>query len=195
MVIIFSVFTILWYTYTTQSSSFSTIITNFNNIINTFTTEFLNTNSVRGLALLAGQRPSIIQNIIKYVIIFSQICISISLFASILKIFTKEKHKFSMDYLQFSIVYFLILVMSITVPNFASSLQTSRLYQIALIFLAPFFVIGCISVYRIIKIVDKNLLIKSSYCLLFLSTFLCLYLLLNAGVSWRFFMISPYHFH
>ena len=74
--------------------------------------------------------------------IFTQICISFGLLYSLLKVFMRKDFKFDHEYLSLSVVFYFILLAAIIVPNFVNYLNTSRLYQITLITLAPFCVIG-----------------------------------------------------
>ena len=91
--------------------------------------------------------------------------------------------KFERDYSAFSMINLSILFASIAVPFFARSLNMVRVYQITLIFLAPFCVIGGITVLRVIsKIVrvswtDKR--VRSS--LKILSVYFVIFLLYQTG--------------
>ena len=86
--------------------------------------------------------------------------------------------KFERDYTAFSVINLGILFASIAVPFFASKLNMVRVYQITLIFLAPFCVMGGITVLRMIskivrvtwtnKAVRRSLKILSVHFVIFL---------------------------
>ncbi len=92
-----------------------------------------------------------------------------------------KKIKFESEYETFSLINIVILFGAIGIPYFASSLNTSRLYHISLMFLAPFCVIGGITVFRVIcktaKVSWTKQHVKSS--LKILSVFFAILLLFN----------------
>ena len=91
--------------------------------------------------------------------------------------------KFGKEYKAFAIINLAYNFAGIAVPYFASSLNTTRLYQITLFFLAPFFVIGGIATFnRINKLLGVRL-VKDSMKMSFklLSLFLAISLLFNSG--------------
>jgi uncharacterized membrane protein len=61
------------------------------------------------------------------------------------------KGKFSSEYLSMSLCSFLILILCIAVPSFAAGLEVSRFYHIATFLLAPFVVLGLLSVFGTIE--------------------------------------------
>ena len=78
---------------------------------------------------------------------------------------------------------FFILILSIVLPFFASALNVTRIYHIALIFLAPFLIIGGKQIFEIINIFSKKIsnrkLIKNPFILL--SFFVAVFFLFNVG--------------
>ncbi len=77
----------------------------------------------------------------------------------------------------------MICFAGIAIPFFASSLNTTRLYQITLIFLAPFCVIGGIAFFKMVNHVVKkswtSQIVRIS--LRMLSVFFAIFLLFNSG--------------
>jgi uncharacterized membrane protein len=69
----------------------------------------------------------------------SEFLIVIGVLKTLLK---KEFARFGSDYTIFSVLGLAILFFCIVVPNFAKFFRVERFYQISLLFLAPFFVIG-----------------------------------------------------
>ena len=84
-------------------------------------------------------------------------------------------------YATFAVIAFAICFASIAVPFFASALNTTRIYQITLIFLAPFFVIGSITFFKVMSNVVSMPWTDSHVerSLKILSVFLTIFLLFN----------------
>jgi uncharacterized membrane protein len=181
LVIPFFIFTLVWYLYTSGSSAFLSIVVILDQIINNIFTSFLNPENVQGLAIISANDSSDLLRAFKYMHIFTQFCIVIGVVAWLLK---SKKMKFHKEYSAFAIVNIMILVACLAVPFFASAINTTRLYQISLFFLAPFFVVGWVTILKtptaLVNIRGFNISINTTYKVL--SLFLALYLLFNSGV-------------
>jgi len=180
-VLIFISFTLVWYMYVSSSSAFDAIVHIGDHIASSIFTEFLNPEAAQGLALVTGETVSPLHSVTKYLHLISQFFI---LVGAITLILNRKETKFEREYKAFSLVNLVICFSGITLPYFASALNTSRLYQITLIFLAPFCVIGGITVFRMLSRVAKaswtdDRRVKNS--LKVLSMFLAVYLLFNSG--------------
>ena len=100
--------------------------------------------------------------------------------------------EFHNDFKAFVALSFIINITCLILPNFASTLNTVRFYQITLIFLAPMAIIGGATIFKFLYIPisrinnknDKNI-IKA------LSVFLVIYFLLNAGFIYEVAKDSP----
>jgi len=129
---------------------------------------------------LAWETVSLLHSVTKYLHLLSQFFILVGVLTLLFK---RGDTKFERGYKAFSLVFSVICFAGIGVPYFASSLNTSRLYQITLVFLAPFCVIGGITVLkvvsRIVKVSWTDQRVKSS--LRALSTFFAIFLLFNSG--------------
>jgi len=147
---LFTVILVAWYIYTSNSSAFYSIINIFDNIANNFISDFLNPDKAQGIYILTKETTTQLHQFYKYMHIFTQLCITIGLFYMITEK-SKKYFKFSNEYLSLCAVFYLILVAGIVVPNFANSLNTSRLYQITLILLAPFCIIGGILIINVLS--------------------------------------------
>ena len=178
----FLILTLAWYMYVSSSSGLGTITTIINNILGNFLTDFMSPESAQGYSLLLKHTVSPLHAINKYIFILSNILITLGIFSSLLK----DKLKFKSEYLLLSLSSFSLLIFSIVVPYFASSLNTSRIYSIALLFLAPFFVIG------ILFLLNKFMGCKSNNISLKLtSIFLVIFLLFNTGFLFEIFNDDP----
>lgn len=77
-----------------------------------------------------------------------------------------------------------ILLLGITIPFFSSSLNTSRLYQISLFFLAPFCIIGFITIFNLIKtFLHKKW--KTNNAFHFFAIFLIVFFCFNNGLFYE----------
>ena len=131
------IFTFGWYMYTSNSSAISSILNIGNHISQTLLTEFFDVNSSQSLNLLTSSNWSFLHTFGKYIHLLIQLLIAIGFVVTL-----KVKQNFKKDYLILSSFFISILIASFFVPYLAGALNTDRLYQISLIFLAPFSVIG-----------------------------------------------------
>lgn len=147
-VLLFVVFTLTWYMNISSSSSFNTIVHIGNHIVSSIYTDFLNPEAAQGLKImLAKPQLGIISQISRIINYLNQIFIIIGV--SVL--LQPKIMRFEKEYAMFSFVNLGILFAAISVPFFASALNMTRLYQITLIFLAPFGIIGGVAIFRTIN--------------------------------------------
>jgi uncharacterized membrane protein len=149
-------------------------------MIITISSELLNPDSVEGLAILTRTASTPFHEVVKYLNMLTIVFIVIGFMFSVL--WYKKEH-FDIRYLLLSFGALSICICGLILPYFASSLNTSRLYQISLIFLAPFCVFGEIAIFRVITEIFKvpwaNHGEKNS--LQVLSVFFAIFLLFNSG--------------
>ena len=178
-VLLFTIFALTWYIYTSGSVTFDTIVHVGNGIARSIFTDFLNPEAAQGLNIIL-QSASPLTTIFKYLHLIAQFFIVVGILTLLLK---DKDMKFEKEYAAFSFANFIICVGAIALPWFANTLNTSRLYQITLFFLAPFCMIGGITVFRVVSRVVKaswtNQRMESS--LKILSVFFAIFLLFNSG--------------
>lgn len=183
--LLFLILTLAWYMYVSSSSSFVVITKIIVNISGSFVNEFMNPEAAEGYSLLLKSTASQLHLIFKYMFLISEFFITVGLLITLLK----DKLRFKSAYLIFSLASFLLLVFSIVVPYFASSLNTSRIYQISLLFLAPFFVVGILvplnRFFLSIKRSSRDIPLK------LISIFLVIFLLFNTGFLFEVFNDNP----
>ena len=184
-IIFFIVFAIAWYMYVSSSASLTVMLNMGNQIVSSISTDFLNSNSVQGLAIVQTQLQSPLHMLGKYVYLIVQFFILIGFLALLLK---KNRMNFQKEYLAFIVVNFIILLAAVTLPFFSSSLNTERLYQINLIFLAPVCIIGGITVLNLFKYITffKGFNFHDASVKL-ISIFLVVFLLFNVGFIYYIF--------
>ena len=174
-------FTIAWYMYVSSSSAFNTIINIGDHIVSSIFTEFLNPESAQGAEIVISKARSPMREVTKYLHLIAQFFIAIGILTLLVK---RREMKFEEEYAAFSYVNFAMCFFGIAVPYFASSLNTTRLYQITLIFLAPFCVVGGVAFFKVLKRV-----VRASWTdqyarrsLKVLSLFFAIFLLFNSGL-------------
>ena len=206
-VLLFITFTLTWYMYVSSSSAFDTITRIGDHIASSIFTDFLNPEAAEGLEMMLAQpQPGLLHEVYRVINYLNQIFIIIGVLVVLLKPASKKagilressvkkdplhplqkgasgEFKFEKGYAAFSMVNLVILFASVSVPFFASSLNMTRVYQITLIFLAPFCVIGGITVFRamskIVRVAWTNKSVARS--LKVLSVFFAISLLYNTG--------------
>ena len=147
-VILFSVLVYFWYTYNSSSSAFSSVVHIGNHIVGSISTDFLTPDSTQPLQILQNGTISPLRSIEKYLDFLSQFFIFIGIFKLIIK---RKSINMDKEYVIFCFIMFIVLIAGIIIPYFGSALDSSRLYQISLIFLAPICIIGGIEFFRIIS--------------------------------------------
>lgn len=189
-ILLFTIFTLAWYIYVSSSSAFYTIVHIGDHIASTLFTQFLNPEAAQGLKLLLMELASPLHEVHRILHILSQFFIVVGILPSSLKIINM---KFGKEYKAFALVNLIWCLAGISVPYFASSLNTSRLYHITLFFLAPFCIIGGITTLNRIKKISGTRLDKDSMkgSLKLLSVFFAIFLLFTSGFIYEVVKDNP----
>ncbi len=191
-VLILIIFTFVWYTNVSESSVFNTILNIGNHISNSIISDFMNQKSSEGLNVILVGTTSWTYLVLKYLHLVSQLFIVLGIVTLIQKY---RELKFIKEYGIFSTIYYCINILAIFLPFFASSITVTRLYQITLIFLSPFVVIGGIRFYGIIYKFFNGATngVKNHYkgTYLFMSLFFTIFLLFNLGFVNEILKIQP----
>ncbi|KKG56897.1 hypothetical protein DU64_05285 [Methanosarcina mazei] len=189
-ILLYTVLCLSWYMYTSDSSTFNSIIRLGNNIISNISEDFFNPVHVQGLEVLMMEAVSPIHQIHKYLQLIVQLFISIGVISLLLK---RTNMNFNKRYIAFTYINFLYLLCCFAVPFFASSLNTTRLYQITLLILSPFFIVGGIVTFKsIIWILKKPWSYKNYMIVIKLfSVFLLIFLLFNSGFIYEITKDDP----
>lgn len=149
--LLFLILTFSWYGYI-SSSPMVTLTTMIQNLYESFFVDFLNpasrSSSVIEVVAL-GSSATLIRTIGKAVFQIAQFFIVIGILNLIIK---RREINISKGYYFMSLTSMALLLLSILMPYFSSSLEMSRIYHIALIFLAPFFILGSVKLCEFFKI-------------------------------------------
>ena len=181
------IFTFGWYIYVSGSSIFTHVVIIGNHIVSNIY-DFLNPSAVEGLGVILTGSSSPLHQITKYMYYVVILLISIGILALVLK---RTQTKLRREYSLFSVLNFAICLAGLTVPYFAGALNTSRIFQIALLFIAPFFVIGAASVLRIsCKAIKRSWDNKQTF-LKILAVFLAIFFLFDSGLVYEIAQSDP----
>lgn len=173
------VLAISWYSYTAQSTNFSVVIKLISNISSSLN-DLMNPQSAQGYAIIVSGTATKIGVYSKFLQILSQVFIVIGV---ICVFFNYMKINLKTEYLGITLGSLTLCFLAIFTPYLASALNTSRLYQISLIFLSVFCIIGGLA---ILKIISRSRL-SFNKSLKILSIFLAIILLFNTGFANQIF--------
>ena len=160
-VILTFVMAFFWAIFTSASSLFNDIVRFGVGRFNALFAEFFNPNTRQADVLRAigmgGPAESFGHTIGRYFNYLAELFIMVGFIAIILmRKRSREEYNFRQEYILFSYGGMIMLLMSIIVPYFASALNMTRIYHLMLFFLAPFFIIGGVIMFKCpLKILGK----------------------------------------
>ncbi|MCP4608283.1 MAG: DUF2206 domain-containing protein, partial [Planctomycetes bacterium] len=180
-VILLYVFAIIWYTLVASSAAFDTLVDIGDELVSSFRAEFLDPSSTQGLDKVVSQPETALEYAYKALHLITLGLIVLGFFRVLVG--SKSKYlNFSSGYIALSTAFLLMAIAGVIVPNFASQINTSRLYHICLLLLSPFCIIGGIAVSGWLRrMVGKSTIMKGKISLVPISLLLVAYLLFNSG--------------
>jgi len=186
----FIIFTFAWYIFVSNSSVFNNILNIGNHIANSVVSDFLDPKASYGLYAILADPATPLHRMAKYVQLFCQFLISLGIIALLLGV---NKTKFEKEYVALSYANFIICCAAIIVPHFVNAIDTTRLYHITLIFLAPFCIIGWITashiIFKAFAIFNTDQNIR--HALKILSVFLAIILYFSTGLVYEIARDNP----
>jgi uncharacterized membrane protein len=182
--------TFLYYYFFSSSALFNLTLFTVNNLVSTVYTYFFNPNSLAAVGIVTSEK-SLLRSIALDLHIFIEVMIGIGI---LLLLYRRTNMKFNENFSLFSVMSFLMLGLVIVVPFLAGALNPERFYQIALIFLSIFFVVGWIGSFKILNRIlrykwKKETVYKNSLKLI--SIFLAISLIFNSGAIYEVFHDKP----
>lgn len=172
---LFVLLILIWYFYTSDSSLLQSFMGIGENIINNLFS-LMDPNTSQGLSLMVQGQVTPLKNVHKYFYLISQFFILVGVLTLF---FGKYSLKFNSEYRALSYATFFTLVLGLFLPFFSSQMNTSRLYHIALIVLAPFCILGIITfIYKLKTLIHLNL---RDHSFQIVSIFLIVFMLFDTG--------------
>ena len=138
-VMLFFVITFSWYIYTSQSASFTTLLRMGQDIYTSFWTEFINPEQTLREVGMGEPAVSIRHWLGRGLHYTTQFFIVLGVVSIILK--WRRSYKFDREYAVISLFALIFLVLPVVVPSF-NLLNIPRMHHVALLFLAPFCIVG-----------------------------------------------------
>lgn len=179
--LLYAVFAQLWYTYTAGGINIGSLVSNVGNILRSISGDLFSPVTAQGAALITKELASPMLLALRLSHLVAQGLIVIGVFYA----GGRRGHvRLTRGFSLFSAVSLLMMIAAIGLPFFASSFNTTRLYHIGLVFLAPYCFIGASffvwSMHRVLRrqrteVQSLNAAIKG------MSVFLAFFLLVNTG--------------
>lgn len=196
-IIWYSLFLLAWYIYVASSSSFDTVVHLAHPILENILSDLFNPDAAQGMAIIVKEAATPLHEVAKYLHLLTIFFIVVGFVVTLI---TRQKEiNLNTRFFLLSCGALGICIGGVALPFFASALNTSRLYQISLILLAPFGVIGGIFILDVLysQIVHErseglyDLLPRS---LQVFAIFLTVFLLFNSGWVYEFCNDAPTSF-
>ena len=183
-VALFILFILIWDIYTSNSTIFQSFINIGCSIIGNLYS-FMDPNATQGLSLVMQQQVTPLRNLQKNFYLISQLFIAVGIMALL---FGKDGMKFKKEFKSLSLAAFIVLMAGVFLPFFSSQMNTSRLYHMSLIILAPFCVIGIMKIFHLFRpLLRFRQFPKISRNNLFtaISIFLVIFLFFDTGFTYQ----------
>jgi uncharacterized membrane protein len=184
---LFIVVSQFWYIYSAGGSVFYNAVNSLNFIVGGLNTEFLASNTT-GAGVITAATTSPLYTVAKDLYLIVESLILVGIIALLAK---KTRMRFDREYAALAVATLCLLMVVLVVPFVAGFLNTSRFFQIGLIFLAPFAAIGGLAIVRaasrVIRVPCKSKC-ENSFLKAF-SIFLAIFLMFTSGFVYA--VVSP----
>jgi uncharacterized membrane protein len=150
-VLIFFTFAFAWFVFTSANTLFNALVETLTRISQHFITDFLDPSArtatvLKGLG--AGGATSLLHVAGRVFFYGAELFVVIG---TAIMLFRKEYKKLGYEYSMLTVMSFGLLIMGIVIPNLARFFRMERFYQVSLLFLAPFFVLGGEAVFHFLS--------------------------------------------
>ena len=166
-----------WYMYSSGSSGFISLV-QIGSQITSNLLSIIEPNTSQGLNVVITQQAFFLAEVNKLLYLIIQFSIAVGVLATLFK----DRMNFTKEYLLLSVVVLGILIAGVVVPYFSNQLNTSRLFHIGIIFLAPFAIIGFLKLLDIFNFLKVK--IKNENKLKIISIFLVIFLFFDSGLAY-----------
>jgi uncharacterized membrane protein len=187
----FVVLALGWYMYASSSSVFLAIVGKSSNLFDSILSDFFSRDFSQGVGMVTGSMPSGLYAITKYLHLASQVAI---LAGVVLALFSVAYTRFDSLFVGLAIGNFVVAAAAMALPYFASSLGTQRFYEMTLIVLCPFTVVGGMSLVRWIARTARlpDWVGSQKAFLAVFSVFLSIFLIFNSGLAYELAGDTPF---
>ncbi|UTB33074.1 MAG: DUF2206 domain-containing protein [Methanobacterium sp. ERen5] len=189
LILLFSI-TILYYLLVSSSVLFNLTLTTINNLITLGYRFLFNPSALMAVGIVTSEK-SFLRSIALVFHLLIEAIIAVGILALICR---RTKMKINENFALFTVMSFVLLIMVLVVPFLAGALNPERFYQIALIFLALFFVIGWLKLSnllnRLLKYRWKPESVKETSFKI-MALFLAISFMFNSGVAYELLHDKP----
>jgi uncharacterized membrane protein len=182
--------TVVYYLFVSSSVLFHLTVTTINNLITLSYLFLFNPRALMAVGIVTSEK-----SFLRSIALVMHLLIEFLIFVGIVSLlYRRTKMKFNENFGLFSVMSFLLLILVLVVPFLAGALNPERFYQIALIFLSVFFVVGWLQFFNFLNKKlgsrwSKESVKQSSFKLMAL--FLAVSLLFNGGVVYELLHDKP----
>lgn len=183
----FIVAAFVWTSYASGSSSQVDAVHSLEIIRRNLAAEFLDPTTTQGLAIISTEFPYFFHRVALYANLAAQGLIAIGVCTT----FIDRKGHVGLDTI-FSRLALLLMIAGLLLPFVMSTLNGTRLYQIGLIFLSPYLLVGSLSICKLFRRIPRlrGVIAAKHDRSILISLFLAIFLLFNSG-----FMYEVTHDH
>jgi uncharacterized membrane protein len=183
-------FTISYYLLVSSSVLFHITVATLNNLISMSYLFLFNPKALMAVSIVTSDK-----SFLRTIALILHLIIEALIAVGILFLLTRRIGlKLNENYGLFSVMSFFMLILVLVVPFLAGALNPERFYQIALIFLSIFFVVGFIAIFNILNRILRHRWSKKSVyktSLKLIALFLAISLIFNSGVVYELFGDKP----
>jgi len=149
-VILFIIFGVSWYIYVSSETTFNAVIIIGDHVYKSLSTELFSLdardqNILQALGMAPMRSLDVEWHIARIFQYITQLFIVVGVLGMIINL---HKIRFHIEYVVMSLVSIVIITISIILPYFATSFNMTRIYHITLLFLAPFCILGGITIFH-----------------------------------------------
>lgn len=181
-IVLFAILTVAWTLSVSHGRIYSDIAQTAQRSLQGFQTDFLNPKVTTGLSAATQVRSTLVTQLLQIINYSVQGFIIVGVLTSLRK---RTRHHFNAEYLALSLCFLVLLVAAVVVPYFSLTIGTDRLYEISILFLAPFCVIGAMIIFSSITKSLARIVVfakqKDITSAKILSIFFAVYFLFNVG--------------
>jgi len=160
IVLLLCAVTFAWYIYI-SNSAFLGLTNAAGNMITSFSTDIFST-SARSTYTYNMLNPSTSLSVVGLIHRLLVYCQNGLILIGVLMLFIRKKEApFAREYRYISVMSIVLLILSLVVPNLAPTLRFERFYMITLLFLAPFFIFGGVTIIEFLKSLSPHLRLRS----------------------------------
>jgi uncharacterized membrane protein len=167
-----------WYMYTSHSANLAVAMdTGKGILLGMFRGRSFNPRYVQGLHLAVQKVSAVASGVARDLYVVAE---GLTVVGAAVRIFEQNVNTFDV----IAIPYLLISILSVIIPGLSSSLNSPRMFQIASLFMAPYAIIGAISIMGFFQNLTRN---KASHVFQvgFVGSCISLFLLFNTAVPYK----------